>query len=332
MSIPYPERIRLAHLPTPVQKMENLSRELGAEIYIKRDDLTGVELSGNKVRKLEFLLADAMNRGADTIITTGGIQSNHCRATAAACARIGLLCHLILRTEPPKPPYDGNLLLDYLFGAEITYVPQPEFKKSEKTEFREIQDRIRAGGRKTYYFPVGGSIPMGAWGYTLAFEELAGQLEGMGIEKAQLILAVGSGGTQTGLHLGRDFLGKSDFRITGFNVCDSPEYFRKYNADLYNETVKRFNLSLENAGQDDFHLIGDYMGPGYAIPYPESMETIRQVAEKEGIILDPAYTGKAFHGLLEELKKGSVSKDLPIVFIHTGGIYGIFPQKDLFNL
>jgi D-cysteine desulfhydrase len=330
MSLPYPQRVSLANLPTPVQKLKKISRELGVDIYVKRDDMTGIELSGNKVRKLEFLLAEALECGADTIVTTGGIQSNHCRATAAACVRLGLKCHLILRSEKPEPPFDGNLLLNYLLGAEISYIPPPEFQEYSKTDFKEVQDKLRSKGNKTFYFPVGGSVPTGCWGYALAFEETLKQLDEIGVNKAHLIIATGSGGTQTGLMIGRALMKRPEFKITGFNVCDTPEFFQDYNCKLFNETSERFNLNVK-AKKEDFNLIGDYVGPGYAQSYPELMECIKMVAAEEALVIDPVYTGKAFYGLLSEIKKGNISKDEPIVFIHTGGLFGLFPQRDLFR-
>jgi D-cysteine desulfhydrase len=330
MGIRYPKRIALGNLPTPIQKLERLSHELGVALYVKRDDLTGMELSGNKVRKLEFLIAEGLRKKADTIVTCGGVQSNHCRATAAVCARLGLKCHLILRTQAPAPPFDGNLLLDHLFGAEFTYLPQPEYKKSEDLDFPEVLDGLRAKGRKPFYFPVGGSVAMGSWGYARAFEETARQLEKLGIQKAHMVVATGSGGTHVGLVLGRRLLNKPEYRITGFLVCDTVDYFKKKNAEILRDTADRFNLSF-NADDESFDLNEHYIGPGYALPYPELMDTIKMVGRKEGLVLDPVYTGKAFHGLLSEIKKGAFPKDLPIVFIHTGGIFGLFSQKEHFR-
>ena len=330
MKIRYPKRIALGNLPTPIQKMEKISQELGVAIYAKRDDLSGMELSGNKVRKLEFLIAEGLRKKADTIVTCGGVQSNHCRATAAVCARLGLKCHLILRTHEPAQPFDGNLLLDHLFGAECTYLPLEEYYKSEPADFPEVIEKLRSRGQKPFYFPVGGSVAMGSWGYVRAFEEMVKQLEKLGIKKAHIVVATGSGGTHTGLVMGRRLLDKPEYRITGFMVCDTVEYFQKQNAVIIREAVERFNLPL-NTDEESFDLNPDYIGPGYALPYPELMDTIKMVGRKEGIVLDPVYTGKAFHGLVSEIKKDAFPKDLPIVFIHTGGIFGLFSQKEYFK-
>lgn len=330
MKIDYPKRITLGNIPTPIQKMKNLGRELGADLYIKRDDMTGIELSGNKVRKLEFLMAEALDKGADTIVTCGGGQSNHCRATAAACVKLGLKCHLILRTKTPSPPYDGNLLLDHLFGAEYTFMEKPEYTKNEDVDFKDVVETLRAKGRKPFFIPVGGSVAMGSWGYVRAFEEIIEQLETMGIKKAHLVAATGSGGTQTGLVLGRALLKRPEFKITGVIVCDTVEYFKEQNRKILRDAVNLFNLSVD-IEKEPIDLIDGYIGPGYALPYPELMETIKMIACKESILLDPVYTGKAFHGLISEIREGKFPTDDPIVFIHTGGVFGLFPQKDVFD-
>jgi len=326
MTVYYPKRIMFAHTPTPIMKLKKLGAELGAELYVKRDDMTGLELSGNKVRKLEFLIAEAVDVGADTVVTCGGVQSNHCRATAAACARLGLKCHLILRTETPAPPYDGNLLMDYLFNADFTYMPRPEYKKNEEIGFESVLEGIRAKGGKPFYIPVGGSVAMGCWGYTRALEEALAQLSERGIRRAHFVSALGSGGTHAGLVMGRYLLERPDVSITGFNVCDDPEYFYQKTDRLIEEFSEKFKVEI-HASRDSHSIIDGYVGPGYALPYPELIETIKMAARVEALIIDPVYTGKAFHGMITELQKGRFPKEDPIVFIHTGGAFGLFPQK-----
>jgi len=330
MALPCPKRLSLARTPTPLQKLERIGTELGVELYVKRDDLTGLELSGNKVRKLEFLLAEALDSGADTVVTCGGVQSNHCRATAAACVRLGLACHLILRTEPPSPPYDGNLLLDYLVGATFTFMPYPEYKKSEGFDFIEVNEGLRRMGKKPFFIPVGGSVAMGCWGYACAFEETVSQLEERGIKKAHFVSAIGSGGTHAGLVLGQALTRRHDISITDFNVCDTPEYFRGKTAALLKGAKERFHLSI-NAEEASCSIIGGYVGPGYAQAYPELIETMKWAAREEAIILDPVYSGKAFHGLVTEIRAGRFPRKDPIVFFHTGGVFGLFPQKNEFT-
>mgnify|MGYP006287646731 CR=1 FL=1 len=331
MHVEYPNRIKMANIPTPLRKAERISRETGVDIFIKRDDMTGIELSGNKVRKLEFLLAEARDEGADAIVTCGGIQSNHCRATAAACVRLGFKCHLVLRGEKPEAPYDGNLLLDHLLGAQISYQSPDEFRKNLSAGFPGVMEKLRSEGKKPFFFPVGGSVPTGCWGYVRAFDEILDQLRKLNIKRARFVVAVGSGGTHTGLVLGSRLLKRPEFHVTGFNVTSTPEEFRKDNALLFRETAETFHLSVE-ADEDDFELIGDYVGPGYAQPYPELMKTIKKVALTEGVLLDPVYTGKAFHGLLEEIRKGNITAEEPVIFIHTGGVFGLFPQREMFEL
>jgi D-cysteine desulfhydrase len=331
MKITYPKRIELAHAPTPLQKLERIGKKYGIDLYIKRDDLTGIELTGNKVRKLEFLLAEALELGADTIITCGGIESNHCRSTAAACARLGLKCHLILRVESEIPDPDGNFLMDYLFGAAFSFVPAEEYWRKVKDDFPEIQDKLKSEGKIPYFIPVGGSSPTGTWGYIAVFEELKDQLKEFGISEARIVTADGSGGTHSGLVLGALLSGEKGFKIYGVNIIFDEEYFINYNIRVFNETVEKYNLPFK-ADRDTFNILDGYVGPGYGISYPECMETIRMVAREEGLILDPVYTGKAFHAMLSEIKKGKFPKDRPILFIHTGGIFGIFPHRKQFRI
>jgi len=331
MKVKYPERLELSQLPTPIHHLKRFSKNFGdgVKIYIKRDDLTGLELTGNKIRKLEFLLADAIKNGCDTILTYGSIQSNHCRATAAACAKLGLKCKLILRTPPPDKPYDGNLLLDELLGAEISFIPREEFvsKKSEILD-RTIK-QLSKKGRKVYYFPVGGSIPLGCWGYIKCFEEIIKQSKSLCVKFDRIFCALGSGGTQTGLILGRELFDAKETHIWGVNVCDDEEYFRKEITNLLDETINVFNLKLR-VEDIPINIIDGYIGKGYTIPYNEEIQVIKDLAATEGIVLDITYTGKAFYGMLEQIKKKKIKKGETILFIHTGGIFDIFPQKNYF--
>src|SRR5437868_1025379 len=220
--IRYPDRIKRARLPTPVEPARRLSHKLGIELLIKRDDLTGSSLSGNKIRKLEFLFADAAAQGADTVITCGGEQSNHCRATAVAAAELGLRSYLLLRTDTPKDPpaSEANILLDRLVGAEIRWVSRDEYKR-RATLFVEVQGQLLAQRRKAYVIPEGGSNALGAWGYVGCVEELR---EELGDSPLTIVYAAGSGGTGAGLLLGIKLL-KLPWRAVGVNVCDDKEYF-----------------------------------------------------------------------------------------------------------
>src|SRR4051812_24831969 len=222
-----PPQLELANLPTPIVELKNLSKHLGdvGRILVKRDDLTGLETSGNKVRKLEYVIADAIKNGADTLVTNGGFQSNHCRATAALGARLGLNVRLLLRSADPTPERDGNLFLDHLFGAHVSLHYPDEYNGRRKQIIDAAMDAERAAGRKPYYFPVGASIPLGCWGYIRCIAEMAEQL---GREaKVDVFSAVSSAGTHAGLMLGKALLGLANWRVVGIPVSDSVEFFRK---------------------------------------------------------------------------------------------------------
>jgi D-cysteine desulfhydrase len=335
MTFAYPSCISLATLPTPLQHLKRLSDYLGGpQLYVKRDDLTGMELSGNKVRKLEFLLAEALNQEADVVITYGGVQSNHCRATAAACAKLGLDVHLLIRGEAEQP-YDGNLLLDELFGAQVTFHPADEFRTHTQRIVEACIESYKRQGRTPYYFPVGASVPLGCWGYVRAFEETRAQLEALGISACHMVTAVGSGGTLAGLLLGRELLGARDVAIWGINVCDDAAYFQREVRQLLDETNRKFHLGLA-IDKIPINVIDGYVGEGYSIPYKGEIETMKLVGRMEAIALDPVYTGKAFHGMLEQMKKGTFPRSSSadqeaIVFFHTGGTFGLFPQREHFT-
>jgi D-cysteine desulfhydrase len=320
--IRYPDRIERARLPTPVQPARKLSQKLGVELLVKRDDLTGSSLSGNKIRKLEFLFAEAAAQGADTVITCGGEQSNHCRATAIAAAELGLRSYLLLRTENPKEPpaAEANILLDRLVGAEIRWVTREEYKRRVQL-FTEVQGQLLAQRRKAYVIPEGGSNAVGAWGYVGCVEELAQEL---GDQPLTLVYAAGSGGTGAGLILGIKLLGLP-WRAVGINVCDDKPYFVAAIGEIVEAAIKKWLLPV-TFDRNEVEIIDGYVGVGYAKSRPEELQTIRDVARAEGLILDPVYTGKAFHGMQKELERDKDAFGPRICFIHTGGIYGLFPK------
>jgi D-cysteine desulfhydrase len=321
--IRYPDRIERARLPTPVQPARKLSQKLGVELLVKRDDLTGSSLSGNKIRKLEFLFAEAAAQGADTVITCGGEQSNHCRATAIAAAELGLRSYLLLRTENPKEPPapEANILLDRLVGAEIRWVTREEYKRRVQL-FTEVQGQLLAQRRKAYVIPEGGSNAVGAWGYVGCVEELAKEL---GDEPLTLVYAAGSGGTGAGLILGIKLLGLP-WRAVGVNVCDDKGYFVEAIGDIVEAAIKKWLLPI-TFERSEIEIVDGYVGAGYAKSRPEELQTIRDVARAEGLILDPVYTGKAFHGMAKELERDKNAFGPRVCFIHTGGIYGLFPKS-----
>jgi D-cysteine desulfhydrase len=320
--IEYPERIVRARLPTPCEPMSRVSQKLGIDLLIKRDDLTGSALSGNKIRKLEFLFAEAIAQGCDTVITCGGEQSNHCRATAIAATQLGLSSYLLLRTDlPSQPPaVEANILLDKLVGAEIRWVSRGEYARRAEL-FQTVAEELRARGKKPYVIPEGGSNALGAWGYVKCVDELRSELtEG----PTTLIYAAGSGGTGAGLILGCKLLGLP-WRVVGVNVCDDDAYFRKAIGEIVESAIDRWRLDV-TFSRDEIELRDGYVGIGYAKSRPEELVTIRDVARSEGIVLDPVYTGKAFHGFQRELEKDRNQFGKRVVFVHTGGIYGLFPK------
>lgn len=320
--IRYPDRIMRARLPTPVEPARRLSNKLGIELLVKRDDLTGSSLSGNKIRKLEFLFADAAAEGADTVITCGGEQSNHCRATAIAAAELGMRSYLLLRTDNPNEPpaAEANILLDRLVGAEIRWVSREEYKRRVQL-FTEVQGQLLAQRRKAYVIPEGGSNAVGAWGYIGCVDELAREL---GDEPLTLVYAAGSGGTGAGLILGIKLLGLP-WRAVGINVCDDKAYFVEAIGEIVEAAIKRWLLPIE-FDRSEIEIVDGYVGVGYAKSRPEELQTIRDVARAEGLILDPVYTGKAFHGMQKELERDKNAFGPRVCFIHTGGIYGLFPK------
>ncbi len=323
-----PARLELAHLPTPLVELKNLAAGLGVPRFLmKRDDLTGLETTGNKVRKLEYVVADAVARGADTLVTHGGFQSNHCRATAAIGARLGLKVRLILRSPEPDPPREGNLFLDHLFGADITLHPVEEYNARMKELIDAAMAAERSAGRTPYFFPVGASVPLGCWGYVRCMNELVEQL---GRDTAvDLFSAVSSAGTHVGLMLGKALFGLDKWRIVGVPVSDSVAFFQQDLRELERKTVALFGLDVSEA-QTPIELLDGFIGEGYAIPYPAAIDTARLVARKEGIGLDPTYTAKAMTGTIDTIRKGGVRRDAVPVFIHTGGIFGLMAKRELF--
>jgi D-cysteine desulfhydrase len=327
MAIPYPPRVPLAHTPTPLDQLRRLGIDLGVELYVKRDDLTGSTLTGNKVRKLEFLLADAVARGADTVLTCGGAHSNHCRATAIAAAKLGLKTKLLLRTADPlhPPALEGNLLLDQLVGAEIVWVTAEEYRQRDDI-FVRMAAELSDLGRRPYLIPEGGSNALGAWGYVRASEELAADLAALGpARRTSIVYACGSGGTGAGLVLGARILGL-DCRVIGLNVCDDRNTFVNTIGQIVEDMIRTHWLKVRFARERDVEILDGYVGRGYGESRPEELQLIAQIARSEGIVLDPVYTGKAFYGMVTELRKNPQVFGDRVVFVHTGGIFGLFPK------
>ena len=301
--------------------LRRLSESVGGpELWIKRDDHTGIELSGNKVRKLEFALREALDSGCDTLITCGGIQSNHARATAAAAARLGLGCILVLNTEP-EPVRQGNYLLDDWLGAEVRLI-RPEEVPQRLAIMAAVRDELAARGRKGYLLPVGASNGIGSMGYVAAMQEICAQEAALGFAFDAIVCAVGSGGTFAGLVLGRAKYGHAG-PVYGVPIVDDSAVFRPIVAGLLEDSMTVLGESFAIPAEEVRFLDG-YAGRGYALSRPEELETLRLVARTEGVLLDPVYTGKAMHGLLAEIRKGTFAKVKRVLFLHTGGLFGAF--------
>jgi D-cysteine desulfhydrase family pyridoxal phosphate-dependent enzyme len=320
-------RFPLAQLPTPIEELKSLSRELGGpELLIKRDDQTGLALGGNKTRKLEFLVGQALEQGADTLVTAGAEQSNHCRQTAAAAARTGLRCELLLNGTKPELP-NGNLLLDELLGARIHWVQRSE----REAKLSQIPDELRKQGGKPYVIPVGGSNGVGATGYVLAMMELAEQLNGMNRRVDHVVFASSSGGTQAGIVVGAKVTGFKG-RLNGVSIdkddSDGASYEREL-AEIANETAKYVGFNAQFAA-GDFTVAYDYLGGGYGIVSDLEREAIRLLASREGIVLDPVYTGRAMGALIALIRNKAFRSDETVLFWHTGGAPALFAYaKDL---
>jgi D-cysteine desulfhydrase len=325
-----PRRVALARAGTPLQPLPRTSLALGVEVLIKRDDLTGVELSGNKVRKLEFLFAEAEDERADVVITCGGEQSNHARATALAAARVGMASHLVLRCDDPTAPpkTTGNILLDRLAGATIKWIARADWKDRTAIMAAEA-DRLRANGKRPYVIPEGGSSAMGSWGYVECARELGDDLATLPAKPTTIVYACGSGGTGAGLILGAMMhgLGARGVRVAGVNVCDDRAYFVRAIGSICADFAARWP-GAPAVRESDIELIDGHVGLGYAKSRPEELMTIRDTCRRDGVVLDPVYTGKAFHGVVTELAADPTRFGERIVFVHTGGIFGLFPVAE----
>jgi D-cysteine desulfhydrase len=329
MSIRHPKRVSLAGLPTPLVRLERLEEALGGgQIWLKRDDLTGLELSGNKVRKLEYVAADALARGCDTLVTEGTPQSNHCRATAAVCAKLGLRCHLLLRPEPPTGPPVGNHLLDMLFGAEVSAYSREQFDAERDGIVQRKLHELEAAGQKPRFTPMGASEPLGCWGYIRTAAELADQLARAGIEQCDVVLPVSSCGTYAGMLLGKLLHHLAHWNISAVPVSDDVAHHTRAVAGLCRSAIAEFGLPVEFDGAS-LQFIDGYVGEGYAIPYQAAIDAIRLLARSEGILLDPVYTAKAFCALLDGVREGRFGTQRPVVFIHTGGIFSDFAWPEV---
>jgi len=330
MTRPLFPRVQLIPHVTPLEPLERLSAHLGGpDIYVKRDDLTGLGGGGNKVRKLEYLVADAVNQGANTLVTIGGIQSNHVRQTAATAAKIGLDCVAILEDavdrKHPEYLFSGNVLLDRMFGAEIHRLERGE-PTDEAVE--RILSALRHRGSKPYFIPVGGSTPLGALGYVTAVGELVRQLDDHEIENATIVVPTGSAGTHAGMLAGLIELGRYE-RVIGIAVSANRSIKESLVSKLVTESLELLSsdrrVDATRISVEDY-----YVGPGYGLPTEDMEEAVRLSARLEGLLLDPVYTGKAMAGLIDLVTRGVLTRDDTVVFWHTGGSPALFAYPDLF--
>ena len=310
-------RLRLGVYPTPFYKLENISAKYGRSIYIKRDDLCGVALGGNKIRKLEYLLAEAKTQGCDTVFTTGGAQSNHAMLTAACAARLGMDCMLLLKKRGVTERR-GNLVLDELYGAQVRLLDTDSYDEIY-AEMRRLGAELAEQGRRAYEIPVGGSTALGAVGYVNCVREFTVQAMTEDVEIGHIVSATGSGGTTAGLLLGAKLF-LPGVKVTGLGVDDEP--FGESVPRLAAQTAELLDCTFPRT-EDDFEMVYN-VGAGYAVPNGADTPYIEELARTEGILLDPVYTGKAWAGMLKLLEQGYFGDEDNLVFVHTGGAAALF--------
>ena len=314
-------RFHLAEFPTPIHYLESFSKACnGPAIFMKRDDITSLGMGGNKTRKLEFLIGEALKQGKDTLVTAGGVQSNHCRLAAAAARKANLSCHLVLNGEQTESP-NGNLLLDNIFGANVHYCD----RKERDTRLSQVAENLVTSGKKPYVIPVGGSNSIGSVGYVSAMLELETQLKDMHIKLDAIVFATSSGGTQAGLTLGAKIINFKG-QVLGISIDQTKtgdEPFPPVLKQIANTTAQRIGFPIQLV-EEDFSLNCDYLGAGYAMPGDIEFNAIKDLAQYEGILLGPVYTARAMGGLINLIQKGYFRKDQTVLFWHTGGTPELF--------
>lgn len=327
-------KVKLGFLPTPIHRLERLSKLMGVEIYLKRDDYAGIsQFGGNKIRKLEYLLAEAVKENCDTVITYGASQSNHAMQTAAACNRLGLkpvlyLVDLIGGDAEPK----ANMILNRILGAQVHLirVEGKDFEeglKRSREKAKRLMDDLDHAGHKCYEIPMGGANAAGTVGFVEAFLEMTEEMNKMDIQFDHLFHASGSGGTLAGLAAGKKLTG-SPILIHGLGVGISHDRYKDEVSHLANEALERIGLE-EVITTEDFQFHEEYGGPGYEKPSRDSEEAMKLLAQTEGIFLDPVYTAKAFSGMLDQIRSGKVEKGSTVLFWHTGGVQALFAEKEI---
>ncbi len=336
-------KVRSALLPTPIHKMKRISDEIGkASIYIKRDDLTGIGIGGNKLRKLDYIIGDAIDKGYTTVLTSGGRQTNHGRLTAAAAAKFGLKCVVICNGPKPEK-MSGNLVLNRMLGSEVVFMDLKELEQVfdvdppqqiiddyqnfvEQTQQKVIK-KYEAQGDRVYVIPMGGHTPLGIMGYVDCVKEIMDQNAAANRKIDYLVVGNGSGGTYGGLLLGSKFY-NAPFKVIGINIAGKDERATEDIIEVTNKTSDLFNLGVKIA-KEDFTLYENSLGVGYNQPDEETRRAMYRIASREGILTDPCYTGKIFNGLLKLVENETIEKDKSVMVIHTGGIPGIWTEEHL---
>jgi len=314
----YIEHFNLTHLNTPLQRLN--FKPASNQIFVKRDDLTGIELSGNKVRKLDFLLKEAIDQGATRIITCGGLQSNHCRATAFAATKLGLKTTLVLKSSSPQIMVTGNLLLNKIVNADIKIISNEEYQNVD-----EIMAELSANYTENcYIIPEGGSNARGAWGYVKAFEEIVNQMPDVDV----VVVPTGSGGTHAGLLIGKWLMNHS-CQIVSVNVCDDAPFFKQKIAGIVKDFKSQFAPDLQIV-ENEIEIVDGFVGAGYGQVTEKEITAIKSVAQNFGFLLDPVYTVKAWLGF-EKLLADGFWQEKKIIFIHTGGVFSLFAYSQFFN-
>jgi D-cysteine desulfhydrase len=322
-----PARLELALAPTPILKLDRLSRRLGVELHVKRDDLTGLLESGNKVRKLEFLVGEALQQGADTLITCGPPDSNGCRAVAAVAARLGLRAVLAIRGERPAAS-DGNLLLGRLLGAETRYYPALDLERTPEHAdivMEALAAEVRARGARPYIVPESGGGELGALGYVECAVELSEQIHHGAPRFDTVVITAGSGGSHAGLLMGKQLAGLPG-EIVSVPVTAPADRVRAAIVRTVGAAIQRFGFAIEVPKA--IHLLDGYQGPGAATATDEELGVLVELAREEGLLLDPVYTAKGFRGLVETLARDPKALGQRVCFIHTGGLFSLFPFRD----
>lgn len=314
------DRLKLGTFPTPIIELKNIEKRCknGQRIFMKRDDMSGVSLGGNKVRKLEFILADAKNKGCDTIITTGAAQSNHAMLTGACCKKLGLDCRLVLLGEGVMET-KGNLLLNQIMDVPVEFVMAESFGYVYK-RINELVAELEAEGKKPYVVPVGGSMPIGVLGYVEGMREMFDQLAPLDVENPHIISCTGSGGTLAGIVLGAKLINPKA-RVTGVLIGEDPKC-KETVMGLIDEACNL--MDIDNPVSEKDFMVKEYYGEGYAIPSKSGNDAIRTLARDEGIFVDPVYTGKTVGGILDLIDKDYFGEEEDLVYIHTGGVASLF--------